>query len=118
MDGCSAMSGFKITSIQAFVAVDPVDGDEGIMAFQGPSGPMPMIAADPERLANLRPFAEATALAMGIEVRLIRFDQRTTVEILNPKHGECPECGSTDLEVLKWPCDDGPNDWHEGDTNE
>lgn len=77
--------GFKIESIHAYVAVDPEDGDEGIMAFGSALGMMPMIAADKHRLDELRPTAEAMAKQLGIEVRLVRFDQRTTVEILNEK---------------------------------
>jgi hypothetical protein len=98
------MSGFKIESIHAFVAVDPVDGDEGVMAFYSANGPVPMIAADKRRLDELRPLAERLAEEAGLEVRLLRFDKRTTVEILNEgafgkqcddllphdPHGTCP----------------------------
>jgi hypothetical protein len=106
------MSGFKITSIHAYVAVDPEDGDEGIMAFSSGLGMLPMIAADKTRLDELRPTAEMLAKQGGIEVRLVRFDVCTVVEVLNPQHGTCPECGSVDTEVCLWPCDDGPNEWH------
>jgi hypothetical protein len=25
----------------------------------------------------------------------------------------CPECGSTQYHIWKYPCDDGPNEWHD-----
>lgn len=86
------MSGFKITSIWAYISVDPVDGDEGILAFQSGYGTMPMIAADKRRLDQLRPMAEAIAQDFGIEVHLVRFDNRSNVEILpTQKESEMPE---------------------------
>lgn len=32
---------------------------------------------------------------------------------LNYMSNQCPECGSVDRPILKWPCDDGPNSWHD-----
>jgi len=56
------MSGFKITKIYAFIATDPMDGDEGVIAFQNDDGPMmPMIGADMTRLNDLRVIADQIA---------------------------------------------------------
>lgn len=53
------MSGFVITEITAFIAVDDGDGDEGVMAFMDTTlGTwMPMVAADPARADQLRNIA-------------------------------------------------------------
>jgi hypothetical protein len=69
------MAGFRIETIQAFVAVGP-DGDEGIIGANVGHGWTPFVAADPERLEQLRPMARKIAKETGIEVRLIRFSLR------------------------------------------
>lgn len=69
-----------IDSIYAFVSVDPTDNNEGVIAFQSEKGPMPMIAADPDRLSSLRPIASMMASRSGIKVRLLKFSQREEIE--------------------------------------
>jgi alkanesulfonate monooxygenase SsuD/methylene tetrahydromethanopterin reductase-like flavin-dependent oxidoreductase (luciferase family) len=78
------MSGFRITTLWAFVSVDPSDGDEGLLAARIGDYWLPMVAADRERLELLRPYAEKTGRAGNVRVRLIRFEQRTEVEVLEP----------------------------------
>lgn len=52
---------FRITSITAYTQIGP-DDEEGIIAFLNDDGAwMPMIAADPARLDQLRMFAQVTA---------------------------------------------------------
>ena len=78
---------FRITGLHAFVAIDPRDptGDEGVCAIQGPDGAwMPLVAADPVRLAALRPYALRLARRMRCPVKLVRFDVRTDLETLDP----------------------------------
>lgn len=76
------MSGFKIEAIWAYVAVDPDDGDEGVVAYETPGGWLPLIAADEKRLNLLRPMAEEIAREGVVEIRLVHFYGRSTVEIL------------------------------------
>jgi hypothetical protein len=53
------MSGFKITRLYAFIATDPEDGDEGIIAFKAPDNTMmPMIGADMDRVEQLHSIAD------------------------------------------------------------
>lgn len=40
---------FRITNLYAFVSVDK-DDQEGVIGFQGPNGPMPMIGGDKKRM--------------------------------------------------------------------
>jgi hypothetical protein len=78
------MSGFRITSVWAFVSVDPADGDEGVLAARMGDYWLPMVAADQVRIEQLRPYAEKIGREGNVKVRLIRFDQRTEVEVLEP----------------------------------
>lgn len=74
---------FRITELWAFVAVDPKDGEEGVMA--GPVGTyplMPLIAADQVRLDQLRPIAEQLGRFAGVKVKLIRVTNREDVEVV------------------------------------
>jgi len=73
--------GFRIDTLWAFVAIHE-DGDEGLCGAIINGNWMPLIAADHERLALLRPYAEHIAAKSGKPVRLIRFDLRTEVEVI------------------------------------
>lgn len=70
---------FRIGAIHAFIAVDG-DGDEGLVVIHG----IPAIAADEKRLRELQPMVEGIAAASAIKVKLVRFDQRTDVETIDP----------------------------------
>ena len=66
-----AQPGFRITEITAFTKIGP-DDEEGVCAFLGPDGMwMPMIAADPHRVDDLR--AIAHTLFAGEEISERRF---------------------------------------------
>lgn len=74
----------RIETVFAFVVID-TDGTEGIPAVRGPDGmAMPLVAADPERLASLRPVAQLMAMRLGKRVELIRFTTRTHLDWLEP----------------------------------
>lgn len=76
---------FKVEAIHAFIAVDPKDpkGDEGICGFVGEHDRwIPMIAADKTRLDQLRPVAESISRDMGVKITLVRFSQRTDLEVI------------------------------------
>ena len=72
----------SIDTITAYIAVD--DEGEGICAFQGPGGWMPMVAADQARIDSLRPMAEALAEGSGRRIVVARFSVRTDVEVIEP----------------------------------
>lgn len=73
------MSNFKITKVTAFVGIDPVDGDEGVLGFKGPNGWMPLICADEARIASMFPIAEEIAAEKGIEYRILQYSVREDV---------------------------------------
>jgi hypothetical protein len=70
----------RIDELWAFLSVD-ADG-EGVIAapYLGPGwGPVPLIAADPERLKTITPIAEGIARTTGRKVRLVKFTTRKLV---------------------------------------
>lgn len=72
----------EIKSLYAFVAVDPEDGNEGVMSVTVHGMVMPLIAADEDRLASIRPIAAASARASGRTVKLVQFTERKEIETL------------------------------------
>lgn len=76
----------RIETLWAFIALDPEDNTEGIIAdLSSPTmGPTPLIGADEARVKSLRPIAEAAARLGGYEVKLIRFDNRVVEEVIEP----------------------------------
>ncbi len=74
------MPNFTITKVTAFVAIDPKDGDEGIMAFEGPDGlMMPLLCADEPRIKSMLPMAEIISARTGCKYRIIQFSVREDV---------------------------------------
>ena len=73
------MSNFVITKITAFVAIDPIDGDEGILAFNSDTGWMPLVCADEDRIKSMIPVAEEISQATGKKYRIIQFSVREDV---------------------------------------
>ena len=74
------MSNFTITKVTAFIAIDPKDGDEGIMAYEGPKGlMMPLICADEDRIKSMAPIAELIARDANCQYRIIQFSIREDV---------------------------------------
>lgn len=69
----------RIERIITFVSVDK-NGNEGILGMQLPNGNwLPMIEADDARIESYTPYAEQVARETGMQVSLIRFDNRTTL---------------------------------------
>lgn len=56
--------GYRITELWIFVGIDD-DDDEGVMAFMGPGGAMPMVAADASRRDSLKPIADEIIKVKG-----------------------------------------------------
>lgn len=76
--------GFRIERIWAFLAVHE-DGDEGLCGapLPGTPYPMPMIAADGDRLNSLIPIATDLSTMFDGSIELARFDRRTNIEIFD-----------------------------------
>ena len=73
-----------IGSIWAYLSKD-ADGNEGLCAALTSMGPMPLIAADKERLAALTPMAEELAKATGVSIVLVEFTTRTELREIKGK---------------------------------
>ena len=81
----------KIEVIYAYIAYEKGDPDkEGLTAFlPGPSAQwMPMVGADEERMASLKPMAQELANATGQRITLVKFSDRTDLETIDPKREE------------------------------
>jgi hypothetical protein len=78
----------QIDTLYAFVATDPEDLTEGVLALERPNGLgtdyMPMVGADLERVNDLRPHAERAAREQNVQVRLLHFTAREEVEVIEP----------------------------------
>jgi len=76
--------GYHITNVWLFVSVD-TDGDEGICAFRGTDGWMPMVAADERRLHQLIPIAQELANARGVKIEVRAFGGPETHLVITPR---------------------------------
>jgi hypothetical protein len=72
-----------IDGLWAFLAVDD-DGDEGLCGFVSEGMWVAMVAADETRVRALRDFARAVAVSSNRPVRLVHFDHRSDVEVIEP----------------------------------
>jgi hypothetical protein len=81
MESWKPLRGQKIEAIYAWVAEEP-DGGEGVCGAQLGSFSMPLLGADMERIASLRPYAEMARAASGYPVRLVRYAHRENLEEL------------------------------------
>jgi len=76
--------GYRITKVWIFVSVDE-DGDEGVCAFMGSQGWMPMVAADEKRLHSLIPVAQEIADARGVKIEVRAFGEPETHLVITPR---------------------------------
>jgi hypothetical protein len=76
--------GYRLSTLTAFVAVDPADDSEGIVAANIGGMQMPLIGADDERVMQLRPYAEAAVRLSGQPVKLVRFTVREDIDTITP----------------------------------
>jgi len=80
------MNKLKIDTITAFVSVNE-EGHEGIMAFRGNVGMIPMVCADEERALSLIPIANELSEHAGVKYRVVQFSIRTDItEEITAKH--------------------------------
>ena len=76
---------FRISHVYAFISLDPATDEEGVCGFMSPDGVMwPMVAANEERLTQLRPLARMIAQRTGRPVTLVRFTTREERESFAP----------------------------------
>lgn len=75
----------SIDTMYAFIAVD--DEGEGICGFANPRTGMwmPMVGADLERIAELRPMAQEVANRSGKRLVLAHFTSRVDQEVIEPR---------------------------------
>ena len=85
------MSGFKITELWAWVAIDPNDGDEGVVADYVGGMWYPMIGADEERVKSMEKKARDRCNTIGATMRLIKLHLRTDIKTIEPDSGHDPE---------------------------
>ena len=75
---------YVITEMWAWVSVDPVDGNEGVVAqsWPHPNGTvlMPFVGADRERIQSLLPEVRRMRAISKNPIRLIKFSTREIIE--------------------------------------
>lgn len=81
--------GSRITEMYAFVCLDEKENVEGIPAIEGPFADgknvlMPLVAADKERMMAILDLAQKMVNKSGKSMRLVRFHQSETLDILTP----------------------------------
>ncbi|MES2712013.1 MAG: hypothetical protein V4653_10555 [Pseudomonadota bacterium] len=75
------MKPHRIERLYAWIATD-ADGEDGIPAFQGPEGMMPLVGSDKVRIESLRSVAEQLVALEGYPVRLVEFTSMVVLETL------------------------------------
>lgn len=70
---------FKIEYIHVFVATDPVDNSEGVIAYLAGLAWMPLVAADHTRLGHMIKAAEEIKEKTGKDYTILRFEKREDV---------------------------------------
>ncbi len=76
--------GFKLKTVQAFVATDK-DGTEGIIGQLMPDNSwMPFVGADEKRILALTPLAQKIATNIKQQIKLVKFSVREDVYIIEP----------------------------------
>jgi hypothetical protein len=74
----------RIEHLWAYVMDDPDDGNEGIIGVSFGRLMMPLIASDHVRCDEYHRYAERIAKQLGRPVRLVRFETRVEVEVIEP----------------------------------
>jgi hypothetical protein len=78
------MAHFRITTLTAWVCLDPENGDEGIIGMLTPEGWLPLVAADETRMRQCETVARKTAKDLGVSVRLVQFSVREDLLEIHP----------------------------------
>lgn len=72
----------RIDSVWMALSVDD-DGTEGVCAFMSNNGWVPLVAADENRLADIRKMARQIAYSENRLVRIVRMTTREEVELID-----------------------------------
>lgn len=75
-------TGKPILELYAFVAADGLG--EGLVAFNQGNTMYPMVGADAALVEDLKVFARNIAGATGRKITLVKFTQRTEMEVIKP----------------------------------
>ncbi len=77
----------KIEKMLAFVAIDPKDNTEGVVAFldRDTQKWMPLVGADMRRMNDYKHMAQHISNESGRTIQLLEFTQREVKEIITPK---------------------------------
>lgn len=80
-------TGDRITEMWAWVSIDPEDDNEGVVGHPAAPGGL-LFGADEQRVRCLQPLAEEFSAGYGVEVRLVRFGDRKTVDVVGAGRGQ------------------------------
>lgn len=72
----------RIESMYAFVAEDSGPDDEGVIGMNTAHGWMPLVGADMARVESLKPIARDIARQIRKPVKLLYFETRKDVEVI------------------------------------
>lgn len=72
----------RIEQMYAFVAEDSGPDDEGLIGMNTPQGWMPLVGANLVRVESLKPIAKAIARQLGKPVKLLHFERRKEIEVI------------------------------------
>jgi hypothetical protein len=81
---CGCGEPHDIERIYAWIARDPGDGTEGVIAWPMDGMMMPLLGADMERVTSLEKLAEVAGRARGVPVKLVRFERAETIRTIEP----------------------------------
>lgn len=63
-----------IKEMYAFVSIDSINNDEGILGMYTPQGWIPLVGADMKRVEELLPIAKDISKMNGIKIKLKKFE--------------------------------------------
>ena len=75
--------GDRVTEVYAWLAIDPRDNCEGIVAGTMDDTWVPLIGADRERIESYRSIAERAGRLSSQTIKLVRFTQREELKVLD-----------------------------------
>lgn len=67
-----------------YLTID-TDNNEGVIALEGPLGPIPAFGADLERMKSFESYVLKIVEKTGTEVRLVKFSNKSTVQTYRKK---------------------------------
>lgn len=86
-----------IESVHIYTLTDPDTGEEGIAGVVTPQGGRPLIAVNEEILEEIKPLAQDVANMTGMSVKLVKFDVRSEVGVVEPQEDAAPSDRMTEV---------------------